>query len=61
MSFFLHVTFDVVRPDDGGASWELLEALLVQHLPQLQVPKICRSFCTEQPVLVRWFGQVSLG
>ena len=22
--------------DDAGASWELLEALLVQHLPQLQ-------------------------
>eukprot|EP00435_Cladocopium_sp_Y103_P028605 s1337_g7.t1 len=27
---------DLLASHDGGASWELLEALLVQHLPQLQ-------------------------
>ena len=27
---------DLLASHDGGSSWELLEALLVQHLPQLQ-------------------------
>lgn len=52
-----HTVLVTLASDDGGHSWELLEALLVQHLPQLQVGNAC-FFSTDPRFFPQSFSRV---